>query len=279
LAASHGGVCVAKALLKKGANVNYTDKDGNTALLLAVKNHHIELVETLLKEKDININAVDQNGYTPLYWAVKYHLHWDDENNYTELVEILLKEEGINVNVVDRNGDTLLYWATKHEQIDIINTLLQKGADPFLENNSNQTPRQLADSYDVKQLLEQAENELHRMKGEKIGNSETSFYELWKASDDSLIHYAHNTKMYGELYKELDKGQRQNNYPICAKMINAKWTIIKYLKENAIGREDTEIDAIVNRNNSELINSNLTDISLESAREGTPSWFHRVLCL
>ncbi|VVC35086.1 Hypothetical protein CINCED_3A010797 [Cinara cedri] len=62
-------------------------------------------------------------------------------------------------------------------------------------------------------------------------------------------------------------------------MINAKWTVIKYLKENAIGREDGEIDTIVDRNNSGLINSNLTDVSLKTAREELQAGFTDPLCL
>jgi ankyrin repeat protein len=60
--------------LATGANVNVTDDDGNTALIIASEKGYTEIVEMLLK-KGADVNATDKYGRTALIWASMQRRH------------------------------------------------------------------------------------------------------------------------------------------------------------------------------------------------------------
>jgi hypothetical protein len=81
---------IVKLLLDKGADVNLTDKYGNTPLHLAASDGHIEIVKLLL-EKGSDVNSKRRNdGTTPLYWAAL--------NGHIEIVKLLLLMNLIKVD-------------------------------------------------------------------------------------------------------------------------------------------------------------------------------------
>ena len=55
--------------LKERANV--VDKDGDSALMIAVMNGNEEIVQLLLGREDIEVNATDSSGRTSLMIALK----------------------------------------------------------------------------------------------------------------------------------------------------------------------------------------------------------------
>ena len=55
-----------------GANLDLTDPEGTTALIVAVINGHYD-VAAVLVEKGANPNIADIKGMTPLYAAVDMH--------------------------------------------------------------------------------------------------------------------------------------------------------------------------------------------------------------
>lgn len=67
-AAGHDYRGIAEFLVKKGVNVNTTDKNGRIPLHYAVDFGHIEMIKFLV-EKGSNINAQDSIGYSPLHIA------------------------------------------------------------------------------------------------------------------------------------------------------------------------------------------------------------------
>lgn len=106
-------------LLKARANVNQADKlrDGDTALIRAIKNHDIDAVQILLKAPGINVNCANNNGDTPLIVALKYiqttyisgrNDQYDACLNSQKILEILLQAPGINPHHVNKNGDTAI---------------------------------------------------------------------------------------------------------------------------------------------------------------------------
>jgi ankyrin repeat protein len=90
-------------------------------LWLAVKQGHLNVVQTLVSLSRVNINqTADEscrlpNSYTPLYWAC--------ENKQLEMVKYLV-ENGADLYDVDINGSTALMIASSHEQDDMAKYLL-----------------------------------------------------------------------------------------------------------------------------------------------------------
>lgn len=60
-------------ILDKIQNVNASNNDGNTALIIAVRNGRQKLVRWLLKRTDIQKNLVNNDGYSALTTAVYYN--------------------------------------------------------------------------------------------------------------------------------------------------------------------------------------------------------------
>jgi uncharacterized protein len=71
-AAREGAAHAARALAESGANLNLTDPEGTTALIVAIINGHHDLASVLI-EKGADPNIADIKGMTPLYAAVDMH--------------------------------------------------------------------------------------------------------------------------------------------------------------------------------------------------------------
>ena len=90
---------VVKVLLSCGADVNRSNDNNETALVIACKTNHHELVKCLIMH-GANIGVTDRDGCSLLHIAA--------EKGHTETCNVLLCY-GINVNRVSGNG-----WATAH---------------------------------------------------------------------------------------------------------------------------------------------------------------------
>jgi len=106
-------------LLKGNANVNVTDEDGCTPLIIATKNNNLFFVEHLILA-GANVNTVDKDGNTPLILAAF--------NNQTAIAELLL-ENGAAINQQNQHGSTALMLAVKYLNNDTVKVLMLHGAD------------------------------------------------------------------------------------------------------------------------------------------------------
>ncbi|PHT41066.1 hypothetical protein CQW23_19920 [Capsicum baccatum] len=164
-AARHGHTATVHYLIEQGADPATPSASGATALHHAAGNGHIEVVKLLLS-KGVNVDFQSDAG-TPLMWAAglghedvvevllehgaNLHAQTDDDNcplisavaaNSLPCVELLVKA-GANVNV--KAGDaTPLLIAAHNGSTEIINCLLQAGADPNAEDEDGNKPIQLA---------------------------------------------------------------------------------------------------------------------------------------
>jgi len=86
-ASRSGKLNAVDTLLKKGANVNATDKDGRTALILAARNGNAAVVKTLLKS-GAKTDVKDIHGMTALGWARVGMRGWNE-------ISRMLKEAGV----------------------------------------------------------------------------------------------------------------------------------------------------------------------------------------
>ncbi|PHU09878.1 hypothetical protein BC332_21738 [Capsicum chinense] len=164
-AARHGHTATVQYLIEQGADPATPSASGATALHHAAGNGHIEVVKLLLS-KGVNVDFQSDAG-TPLMWAAglghedvvefllehraNLHAQTDDDNcplisavaaNSLPCVELLVKA-GANVNV--KAGDaTPLLIAAHNGSTEIINCLLQAGADPTAADEDGNKPIQLA---------------------------------------------------------------------------------------------------------------------------------------
>ena len=122
LAANTGRVDAVRALLAHGAEIDATEPErGQTALMWAVVEGHTEVVKLLL-ESGADVQARSNNGFTPLLFAAR-------EDHGLEMARILLAN-GADLNETALDGSGVLLVATVRGHAELIEFLLERGADP-----------------------------------------------------------------------------------------------------------------------------------------------------
>jgi len=106
-------------LLKKGANVNYTDDRGYFPLYIAIENEYIDLTKILL-EYNSDVNQTDANGNTPLFLLCTNLMN----NNTIELFDALI-QYGANVNHINYDNITPLICVCLANNKYLIDKLIQ----------------------------------------------------------------------------------------------------------------------------------------------------------
>ncbi|XP_050408064.1 putative ankyrin repeat protein RF_0381 [Patella vulgata] len=124
------------SLVQRGANVEYTDSYGNTPLLTAIENHHINCVDVLLNNKYSLANTEHSNtvtGNTPLMMAA---------NNF-DIVRLLINS-GCQLNSTNRFKDSALHLAARNENLKVVQLLVSSGIDVTLTNKDRETALHIA---------------------------------------------------------------------------------------------------------------------------------------
>ncbi|PIA59522.1 hypothetical protein AQUCO_00400423v1 [Aquilegia coerulea] len=116
--ARRGEVDNLKQLLKKGANPNYKDQYGLTALHAAAIKGHKHIVSMLI-ESGMDLECHDKEGHTALHLAV--------EGGNFETVELLVNR-GANINAMSMRGATPIYMAKAMGYDNISHFFLNRGA-------------------------------------------------------------------------------------------------------------------------------------------------------
>jgi ankyrin repeat protein len=122
-----------ESLPRKGAKVEDQDWFGNNALLSAASGGHTSIIELMIDKWGANIDTrrtavnkassskigVDKTGYTPLIIAVYY--------GHKFAVE-LLQNRGVDRKAVGEGGSTLLHIAASQLRADMVDYLINNGA-------------------------------------------------------------------------------------------------------------------------------------------------------
>ncbi|MBE0511381.1 MAG: ankyrin repeat domain-containing protein [Gammaproteobacteria bacterium] len=160
LAAAHqGDVAEASRLLEAGADVNKAHRPWNlTPLLVSVGVS--EAMTDLLLRAGADINAKEREGVTVLMKAV--------HGGKPKVVERLLAEPGLMVDTSGPRGNTALTYAILYGHAEMVEMLVDHGADVNVARANGTTPKAIADHMHGLALAmpaSQAGHEHHRHHG------------------------------------------------------------------------------------------------------------------
>lgn len=182
---------IARLLIKNGADINIQDNYGNTPLCIATKYNKIRSVELLI-ENGADPFIKDYKGRIPLditkneeirklleEYMEEYKKNPDKfkpttsplrdseslsiknnkllfsayDNNLSGVKRCIASKK-FNINVRDNKGYTPLMYAIMNHNLNMVEFLVEHGADINLCNNKGQSPLKIAYLYDSKGIAE-----------------------------------------------------------------------------------------------------------------------------
>ncbi|XP_050308877.1 putative ankyrin repeat protein RF_0381 [Anthonomus grandis grandis] len=187
LAAESGQLDTIKLLEKYRAEITLRTSKGNTALHLAAKNNHLNVVKYLIEEKGFKIDEENIYGDTALNKAandgaleciiylinkdanvlkidldgksVLYHAVFSGSLDCVKAIAQSIPEGVLKTHInypTKKYELTALHWAVKEGFEDIVRYLLSKGADASLKTKFKKNARDLAKDPRVIRVLQDA---------------------------------------------------------------------------------------------------------------------------
>lgn len=175
-AAKFNDVKEVKLLLSKGVNPNTVDSNGNPMLVLAIRDRSYAVIEVLLTAKDMDVDLSDKNGETPLMMAsingdlplvqtlvLKNRaqldhiswtpLHYACAKGHLDVAQFLLANGAI-VDSLSLGGTTPLMMAVQSGNDYLVKLLLDKGSNLQLRNEAGFSAIDIADIYNKPAISE-----------------------------------------------------------------------------------------------------------------------------
>jgi len=177
---------IIRELISKGANIDWTDSHGQTALSYAVPYNCQENVEILMSA-NANVNIDDNDGITVLMKALSsreenslelvkklmiqrpppiepIYLKSKDSNGRTnlmfaidgrsiEVIKLIIDMDTTDINSKDSSGNTALIYATKDRSTEIVRLLLDAHADINIQDSHGNTALILAAQWGLIEMV------------------------------------------------------------------------------------------------------------------------------
>jgi ankyrin repeat protein len=251
----------AKELIVKGADVNVTDLENNTILLMAIEKKAIGFVEFLLEQKNIDVNIRSFNfRKTPLILSIEKHLRnittklirkgadvneGNDEIHNTgqtplmyayeygesDLVKVLLSHPKIDINKKTEDGKTALMYACKSGSKEQVKQLLKKGANVNDKDIYGMTPLIHAArhaNHEIIQLL--IDYGAKSNEKDKVGN--TAFLSINKIYKGCSNSYYETAKILFSNKADINTQDNSGQTPLMAALKNNKVQLVNFLLDN-----------------------------------------------
>ena len=135
-AAYEGLHSIVQLLFERGFDLNESNENGSTALMLAAQQGHIETVKFLLS-RGANVNHRNIQKATPLSQTAK--------NGHVEMVKLLLDNDA-EYNTVNHVGQSPLFNAAYLGHLDVVKLLLTR---PDIDTNSTYTKNDQYEGFNV----------------------------------------------------------------------------------------------------------------------------------
>jgi len=114
--------------------VNKQDKKKYTPLLIALRDHFVEMAKEILKFDGIDVSILSWDGQNAIHYA--------SQLGYADvLTEILSKNKALDyINVQDEEKNTPLHLASKNGHTEVVQILISHGANVNIKNKDNFPP-------------------------------------------------------------------------------------------------------------------------------------------
>uniref|UniRef100_A0A182JJC2 ANK_REP_REGION domain-containing protein n=1 Tax=Anopheles atroparvus TaxID=41427 RepID=A0A182JJC2_ANOAO len=143
-------VCCARWFLEYDYDLDYDCRYwDNTTPLLGLLSYievpNFDVVKMLLR-KSVDVNAVDDRKRTPLI-ALAGYFKWAKYYGHSLETFRLLLQHGAKLDEQDESGKTALHYAFQWEQWELVEFLIDSGANTSIKNASNKLASELVPAH------------------------------------------------------------------------------------------------------------------------------------
>ncbi|XP_067660154.1 putative ankyrin repeat protein RF_0381 [Haliotis asinina] len=178
-AAKGGHTEVFDLLVREGANLSFVDDDDGNILHLASIGGSVEIVQYVLAQNIVGINSRDTDSQTPVMKAAiytgkavfdlllkakadlslinAYHetiLHMACEGGNIEIIKYILNQDIVDIDSQDINGQTPAMIPASNGNMDVLEILVEAGADLSLEREDGETILHVACEWEHIEIIE-----------------------------------------------------------------------------------------------------------------------------